>query len=150
MRRPTAVLLTVLATACGGGAPAVSPAPAPASPAGAPAAAAPQRPARGSANLITSAEIEAAGVDMLNALQLVERLRPMMMRARNQTAGSMGAGSTFGVIAYVDDVRLGELDALATVMRGTIREIRYIGATDATTRWGTGHSNGVIQVITKR
>lgn len=152
MRRTTAVLLTVLATACGGGAtPAVAPAPATA-PAATPAAVAtaPQRPARGSANLITSAEIEAAGVDMLNALQLVERLRPMMMRARNQTAGSMGAGSTFGVIAYVDDVRLGELDALATVMRATVREIRYINATDATTRWGTGHSNGVIQVITKR
>ena len=156
MRRPTATLLLALTAACGGGAaPAVTPAPAGAapaavaSPATAPTAA-PQRPARGSANLITNAEIEAAGIDMLNALQLVERLRPMMMRPRNQTAGSMGAGSTFGVIAYVDDIRLGELDALATVMRGTIREIRYITATDATTRWGTGHSNGVIQVITKR
>ena len=155
MRRPTAALFLALTTACGGGAtPAAAPSPV-AAPAASPAAstaaaAAPQRPARGSANLITNAEIEAAAIDMLNALQLVERLRPMMMRPRNQTAGSMGAGSTFGVIAYVDDVRLGELDALATVMRGTIKEIRYISATDATTRWGTGHSNGVIQVVTKR
>lgn len=56
-----------------------------------------------------------------------------------------------GVVAYVDDVRLGDLEQLRTVQRGTVREIRYIrGATDATTRWGTGHSNGVIQVIVKR
>lgn len=154
MRRSIPALFLALTTACGGGAtPASAPTPV-AAPAGATTTAsattAVARPPRGSANLITNAEIEAAAIDMLNALQLVERLRPMMMRARNQTAGSMGAGSTFGVIAYVDDVRLGELDALATVMRGTIKEIRYINATDATTRWGTGHSNGVIQVVTKR
>lgn len=151
MRRLAQLLaLTMIATACGGGAasgaaPASVPAPAPAT-----AAAPSPRVPRGSSNLITSAEIEAAAQDIQNAYELVERLRPMMMRPRNLSAGAVGAGTTFGVVAYVEEVRLGDLEALATVMRATVREIRYIGATDATTRWGTGHSNGVIQVVLKR
>ena len=153
MRRPVQLLaLTMIATACGGGAasgatPASVPAPATATTT---AAAPSPRVPRGSSNLITSAEIEAAAQDIQNAYELVERLRPMMMRPRNLSAGAVGAGTTFGVVAYVEEVRLGDLEALATVMRATVREIRYIGATDATTRWGTGHSNGVIQVVLKR
>lgn len=151
MRRPAQLLaLTMIATACGGGAASgATPASVPA-PATATAAAPSPRVPRGSSNLITSAEIEAAAQDIQNAYELVERLRPMMMRPRNLSAGAVGAGTTFGVVAYVEEVRLGDLEALATVMRATVREIRYIGATDATTRWGTGHSNGVIQVVLKR
>ena len=151
MRRLAQLLaLTMIATACGGGAASgATPASVPA-PATDTAAAPSARVPRGSSNLITSAEIEAAAQDIQNAYELVERLRPMMMRPRNLSAGAVGAGTTFGVVAYVEEVRLGDLEALATVMRATVREIRYIGATDATTRWGTGHSNGVIQVVLKR
>ena len=155
MRRPVLVLsVAVLLSACGGAGASTAAAPSPAggAPVAAPAAApaAPARPPRGSSNLISSAEIEAAAPDIQNAYQLVERLRPMMLRPRNLTGGSVGAGTVFGVVAYVEEVRLGDTEALATVMRATVREIRYIGATDATTRWGTGHSNGVIQVVLKR
>ncbi len=155
-RRALAAVLTtgvVLGlAACGGGtttvgAPAGTPAPAAATTT---APARVTRPPRGSSSLITSAEIEAAAPDILNAYQLVERLRPMMMRPRNLTAGNVGDGNVFGVVAYVEEVRLGDLESLGSVMRATVREIRYIGATDATTRWGTGHSNGVIQVVLKR
>ena len=163
-RHSLAMILTTSVVAglaaCGGGAttagaPAGTPAPATAT-ATAPAAATATatarvaRPPRGSSSLITSAEIEAAAPDILNAYQLVERLRPMMMRPRNLSAGSVGDGNVFGVVAYVEEVRLGDVESLGTVMRATVREIRYIGATDATTRWGTGHSNGVIQVVLKR
>lgn len=115
--------------------------------AGAPQAA---RVVRGSSNLITSAEIEEAGNDINNAYDLVQRLRPSMMRFRNQTAGTTSSGEVLGPVAYVDDVRLGALDLLRTVMRASVREIRFLSPTDATTRWGTGHSNGVVQVLTKR
>lgn len=161
MRRSALLLFAAaLSAACGGGATgaaaAGSPAPTAtatttATAAGTTArAATPTRVARGSSNLINSAEIEAAAPDIQNAYQLVERLRPMMLRPRNLTGGSVGAGTVFGVVAYVEEVRLGDVEALGTVMRATVREIRYIGATDATTRWGTGHSNGVIQVVLKR
>ena len=114
-----------------------------------PAAEASKRPLRGSLNHIPNGEIEAAGVDLINAYDLVSRLRPSMLRMRNQTAGD-ASGSIMGPVAYIDDIRLGDPELLRTVMRATVREIRYISATDATTRWGTGHSNGVVQVFTKR
>lgn len=131
-----AVLIVVTLAACGASGP--------------PSSGAVPRPVRGSLNLITSAEVETAGNNVISAYDLVQSLRPGMMRPRNQTAGNTGEGNVFGVIAYVNDVRLGDPEQLRTVMRATVREIRYISATDATTRWGTGHSNGVIQVIIKR
>lgn len=139
MRRPlsiVALLIAITLAACGGS--------------GAPAAGTAPGPVRGSLNLITNAEVETSGNDVITAYDLVQRFRPGMMRPRNLTAGNTGEGNVFGVVAYVDDVRLGDVEQLRTVMRGTVREIRYIGASDATTRWGTGHSNGVIQVIIKR
>ena len=108
------------------------------------------RPVRGTLNLIPNAEIEAAAGDLMNAYDLVYRLRPSMMRFRNQTAGATSSGEVVGPVAYVDDVRLGALDLMRTVMRASVKEIRFISPTDATTRWGSGHSNGVIQVVTKR
>jgi hypothetical protein len=50
----------------------------------------------------------------------------------------------------VDGVALGAIENLASVNAVTVREIRYIGATDATTRYGTGYVGGVILVTTKK
>ena len=109
---------------------------------------------RGSSTLITSDEIEAAGAGVENAFDIVQKLRPTMMRSRAVTFGTPRADGTQGgesinVIAYVDEIRLGEVGNLRTVPATQVREIRYISATDATQRWGTGHGSGVIQVITK-
>ena len=38
------------------------------------------------------------------------------------------------------------LAAALAILVEEIDEVRYISATDATTRWGTGHAAGVIQV----
>jgi hypothetical protein len=43
-----------------------------------------------------------------------------------------------------------DLTGLSTIPANRVREIRYINAADATTRWGTGHASGVILVTTKR
>lgn len=111
---------------------------------------APARVARGGANLITSAEIEAAGTDMNTAYDLVERLRPSMLRFRHYSARESSSAAVLGPVVYVDDVRLGAPDLLRTVMRASVREIRFLNASDATTRFGTGHMSGAIQVLTKR
>ena len=97
------------------------------------------RAMRGSANLITEAEITASSYQ--NALEIVQSLRPAMMRPRP------GGGP---VMLYLDDVKMMDLNGLSTVPAGRVREIRYISAQDATTRWGTGHASGVILVTTKR
>jgi hypothetical protein len=54
------------------------------------------------------------------------------------------------IIVYMDDVRLGEPSSMVNIPASRIREIRFMNARDATTRWGTGHSSGVILVTTKR
>lgn len=118
--------------------------------AGSTAAAADNAPRRGNANLITEGEIQQIGGAVESAFDLVERLRPTMMRSRASTFGASQAGESINVVAYVDEVRLGEVTTLRSVPATQVKEIRYHSATDATQRWGTGHGSGAIQVITKR
>jgi hypothetical protein len=108
------------------------------------------RPARGSQNLITEAEIAQLGQGLETAFDLVERLRPSMLRSRASTFGNSQAGEAILVMAYVDDIRQNQVSDLRTVPRAQVKEIRYVSATDATQRWGTGHSSGAIHVITKK
>jgi hypothetical protein len=42
------------------------------------------------------------------------------------------------------------VEALRDISVEQIRELRFIDAKDATTRYGTGHTSGVIEVYTKR
>jgi hypothetical protein len=128
MRKALLFMLGVSVLACGGGGAGGS-----AQPTGE------SRAPRGSANLITEAEIAATAYQ--NALEVVTNLRPAMMRPRP------GGGP---VMFYLDDVKMMDLSNLSTVPANRVREIRYISAQDATTRWGTGHASGVILVTTKR
>jgi len=132
-----AALVAVLG-ACGGGGSASSGG-------GAQTAAA---PARGNPNLILEAEIAAAGVT--NGLEAVQRLRPAMLRGRGGTSSRDNAGSDLAVVVYVDGVRLGGPESLAQITALTIKDIRFLSASDATTRFGTGVPLGAIVVTTKR
>lgn len=101
---------------------------------------------RGSANVIVAAEIPGTGAQ--NALEVIQQLRPSMLRTRN---GSTGEGATgTNIVIYVDGVRAGERMTLTAVPAANIREIRFLSASDATTRFGTGHPVGAILVATKR
>ena len=101
---------------------------------------------RGTSNLITESEVASMLGQADNAYDLVDRLRPTMMRARANTQ----QGESIPVKAAVDDRLLGDLTQLRTVPASQVKEIRYLSGTDATQRWGTGFISGAIQVITKR
>jgi hypothetical protein len=101
--------------------------------------------ARGSASVIVEAEIPASGAQ--NALEIIQRVRPSMLRARN---GSTQETGVMDIVFYIDGTRAGERQALTGVPAGNVREIRLLNATDATTRFGTGHPLGAILVVTKR
>lgn len=94
-------------------------------------------------NLITAEEI--AGINVMDAYEAVRQLRPEFLRAR----GSFSIRSAEGQypVVYVGGVRYGELNQLRTIRANEVHSIRFIGAADATTRWGTGHAGGVIEVI---
>jgi hypothetical protein len=49
---------------------------------------------------------------------------------------------------YLNNVRHGGVMSLRDILVTDIQEIRFISASDATTRWGTGHGSGVIMVRT--
>lgn len=93
-------------------------------------------------------EIEARGSNDLTAMALIRRLRPAWLRARGQD--SLGDRSTTFPVVYIDDIRHGGLETLHDIPAAEILSVRFVGAADATTRWGTGHPSGVINVITGR
>lgn len=105
------------------------------------------RPARGGANLIVEAEVATAGVT--NAYEAIQRLRPTMLRGRGGSSSSDLAGNE-SMVVYVDGVKTGGVQTLNNVVAITIKEIRFVNASDATTRFGTGHPVGAIMVTTKR
>lgn len=108
-----------------------------------------QRTPRGTADVITEAEINAVAYQ--NALEVVTNLRPNMTRPRGVGADASGMyAATIPIIVYMDDIRLGEVGSMVNIPASRVKEIRFINSRDATTRYGTGHSSGVILVTTKR
>jgi hypothetical protein len=97
--------------------------------------------------VIVEAEVAAAGVT--NALEAVQRLRPAMLRSR---AGGASQSNPQGepIAVYLDGVKVGGPEQLVSVTALAVKEIRFINAADATTRFGTGHPSGAIMVTTKR
>ncbi|MGH7501832.1 MAG: hypothetical protein ACREL7_08760 [Longimicrobiales bacterium] len=99
----------------------------------------------GNSDVIRAEELVTVRVS--TAYEIVERLRPAFLRGRGQT--SLSSDSQFPVV-YVDGMRQGGLDSLRRVAAQDVGEIRYLTARDATTRYGTGHPAGVIEVVTRR
>jgi len=81
-----------------------------------------------------------------NALEVVRLLRPEWLVQRGQHAFN-GFGMD-DLRAYLDDIELGGVTTLAQVDVQSIESIRFLDAAQATARWGAGHTQGAIQVMT--
>ena len=103
-------------------------------------------PTRGSANVILSEEIAASGT--ANVLQAIKLLRPSMLRGRSGSTSDQSGSAD--IVVYQDGVKSGGPNALEAMPTIAVREIRFMNAADATTRFGTGHPMGAILVTTKR
>lgn len=109
-------------------------------------------PKRGSSNLITQSEIEAANLETV--YDVIERVRSNMLRTRGQmgrvtgTASGGGAGmSTIKV--YLNGTLIGDTSALRGIQASSVKQIEYLSSSDATTRFGTGNDAGAILVTSK-
>jgi len=103
---------------------------------------------RGSGNVITAEEIARENVS--SAFEAVERLRPQFLRSRGKTSTDSRDEPTTAQplpVVYMDETRFGGIASLRDIPVSDIKEIRYISPSDATTMWGTGHANGVIQIV---
>ena len=105
---------------------------------------------RGNSNVITSEEITAGAGS--TAYEVIQRLRPNYLRTRGAVRGAPTANGNnslepIDIVVYVNESRVGGSDQLRQISVHDIREIRYFSANEATTKWGTGHSAGAIQVL---
>ena len=101
-------------------------------------------------DLITEREISSRAADATNALQIIQKLRPQMLRGRGMVSTHDTTGVSSVPRVYVDNVSFGGIESLSNLNASQIKEIRYMNARDATTEFGTGHASGVILVLTKR
>ena len=109
-------------------------------------------------NVITRAEIQDRAPDVKTALEVVQRLRPHFLRERSQgaittpltTQGDRNpAAARSPVQLYVNGAKSGVATfSLQEIQAAAVVEILYLSASDATTRFGTGHDNGAILVRT--
>ena len=100
-------------------------------------------------NEISRAEIVARGTNAHHAMGLIRRLRPAWLRSRGSNSFTV-PGAMYPVV-YVDEMRReGGPRALYQIPTSEIQRLEFIGPSDATTRWGTGHQSGVIWIVTGR
>jgi hypothetical protein len=101
-------------------------------------------------DVISESEITSRATDASNALQIVQKLRPQMLRSRGLVSPNDMTGEASMPKVYVDNVSYGSIESLANINAAQVKEIKFIKGPDATTTWGTGHMGGVILVTTKK
>jgi hypothetical protein len=89
-----------------------------------------------------------------SAYDIVRVLRPSMLTSRGITTARSQSQSRVweadhGIKVYLDGIRYGGVESLATIPANTVREIRWLSAGDATIRYGTGNVAGAIVVATR-
>ncbi len=104
----------------------------------------PSRPARVSRSQDVLNEEEFRNSTATDALRLVQQYRPQWLRGRGPSSILNPAAGQVQV--YVNDTRWGNVSRLRDISAADVLEMRYLSGTDATTRYGTDHSGGVIQV----
>lgn len=96
------------------------------------------RPEGATPDLIVRAEL--VDYDDRSAYEAVQRLRSSWLRVRQGTDPA---------VVYLDGTRLGSIDRLYSIRAAQVVEMERVNATDATTRFGTGHTGGAILVRTR-
>jgi hypothetical protein len=150
MRHRLVPALLVLAAACSSTPSAGSAGQGAGAGAGTDASTATSAPRRGGQNLITNDEIQRTTAS--NAFDLVQKLRPQWLRSKSmsvQPAATAGAGNTAAIV-FLNDVRYGELESLRQLDITSLRQLQFLSATEATTRWGTGYPGGAILVTANK
>ena len=105
----------------------------------------------GSQNRNVLSSWELTEVADLTAMEAVRQLRPAWLRTRGGGGPISGdVSGMYGVRLHVDGSTQRSLDVLDTIYAGDVREMRYLDGSEATTRFGTGYTNGVILVTTER
>lgn len=97
-------------------------------------------------NLITREQLQS--MPSTTARDAIDRLHRDWLRGRGGTIQGQ-TGRVYPKV-FVDSRPYGEINALYGFGIETVEEIRFISASDATTRFGTGYPGGIINIILMR
>ena len=81
-------------------------------------------------------------------LSLIESRRPMWLRSRPMR--TMMSGSSDPAVIVDNVIQPGGVDNLRRIRAAQVARVRFMSATDATTRYGPGMAGGAIVVELKR
>lgn len=120
-----------------------------------------QAPARMSERrrLIARAEVERTTTT--SAFELIQSLRPQWMRGHGsdrlrtsvvetRDGLAMSLSDESPIVVYVDGRLAGTLEALRGIPHGDVERVEYFDSLEAQQRFGRNHSQGAINVITRR
>jgi hypothetical protein len=91
---------------------------------------------------------ELAKVNAQTAYDAVQKLRPTLLKNRGRTS-ILGANIQTPMV-YLDDQMLGTLERLRDIDAQTLDSIRYLSASEAQLKWGSGHPGGVLLLTSRR
>jgi hypothetical protein len=99
-------------------------------------------------NVIPQSEITAQ--NGTNAFDVISHLRPQYLKTRGRTSiqGTPTIASEYASV-FVDSQFYGDLNSLRDIASINIKEIRYLPANEAVTRYGMQYGNGVIEIRTR-
>lgn len=94
-------------------------------------------------NRISRAELEEVGLS--SAYNAINKLRPIWLRKRGNTSFTQDSD----VLVYLDGTRVGEKEVLRGMSTVNIERMEFMDARRATNRFGPGHVNGAILLISR-
>lgn len=97
------------------------------------------------ANLITFEELQSAV--QTNLYEAIHSLRPAFLRSRGRSTFEPGV-SEYPTV-YQDGQRFGDIQTLRQMSTEHVREVRYLNATNAATKYGMNLTAGVIEVVSR-
>ena len=100
--------------------------------------------ARRDPNVITAEEIRTTAAQTL--YDAVRALRPAWMMRSRPTA--LSQQNQAQLLVYVDGTRFGGMESLRRINPGSAQAVRYYSPSSAEARFGPGHLQGAIEVIT--
>ncbi len=80
--------------------------------------------------------------------EAVRALRPRWLQARS--GATLRSRQPQTAMVYIDGQLRGDLGEMWNLLPTEVSEIRFMSASDATTRFGTNHIGGAIVIMTRR
>jgi hypothetical protein len=104
-------------------------------------------PRGGDPQLITQDEVEASRT--ATAYDAIQKLHANFLSYRGETSFNKSNSQPYPAV-YVDGQEFGPISSLRSIPASQVATIRLYRSWEATTKFGTGHMGGVIEVTTRQ